>query len=445
MDTLRRDAIQPYSNTVSTPNIFSFSKDSNVFENAIAPAPWTVPSHASLFTGKYPSEHGVHKEPEGTLADEINNIRNGMTRLKKENIFFDLSSNGYTCYGISSNPYLSPYSGFDESFNIFNSIDFSGSSLKDEVQDIREKYGDLSVSNIRDMISRGGVSDLYRLFKYRQHLRNFQKKNNLPVVKGGQTIVKTLNNSSIKEPFALFINFMEMHEPYTNAEMNEGLFNPVASVPALHLYGIKPMATKRIQAIKRAYYNEAKVLDSFFGQILHFLKITNLYENSVIILTSDHGQALNERKFYGHGIFLYDEIIRIPLIMKLPGEKKVSISDGYQSLSDIRDFIVRCIDGGTPEDILTKDVVFSEESRRARILPQKYRGDFDNNTINASRKAVYKSGFKATVNGSAGTLEEFLKNGLPVKPDAYAGVLDDLLNELDIFKGNERFLIPNRR
>ena len=109
MDTLRRDAIQPYSNTVSTPNIFSFSKDSNVFENAIAPAPWTVPSHASLFTGMYPSEHGVHKEPEGTLADEINTIRNVMTRLRKENLFFNLSSQGYTCYGISSNPYLSPY------------------------------------------------------------------------------------------------------------------------------------------------------------------------------------------------------------------------------------------------------------------------------------------------------------------------------------------------
>ena len=206
MDTLRRDAIQPYSNTVSTPNIFSFSKDSNVFENAIAPAPWTVPSHASLFTGMYPSEHGVHKEPEGTLADEINTIRNVMTRLRKENLFFNLSSQGYTCYGISSNPYLSPYSGFDEGFNIFNIIDFLGSSYKDEVQDIREKYGDLSISKIGDMISKGAASDIYRLFKYRQHLRNFQKKNNLPVVKGGQTIVKTLNNSSIKEPFALFIS-----------------------------------------------------------------------------------------------------------------------------------------------------------------------------------------------------------------------------------------------
>ena len=227
--------------------------------------------------------------------------------------------------------------------------------------------------------------------------------------------------------------------------MSEGLFNPMASAPALHIYGIKPIKTKKIQAIRRAYYNEAKILDSFFGQIIHFLKIINLYENSLIILTSDHGQALDERNFYGHGIFLYDEIIKIPLIIKLPNEKKVSISDGFQSLSGIRGFILKCTEEQIPEDILTKDVVFSEESKRLRILPQKYTGNLDNNTINASRKAVYKNGFKATVNGSTGTLEEFLKNGLPVKPDTYASVLDDLLNELDIFKGNEKFLIPNSR
>ena len=67
------------------------------------------------------------------------------------------------------------------------------------------------------MINKGRVSDIYRVFRYRHHLKNFQKTNNLPGVKGGKTIVETLYNSSIKEPFALFLNFMEMHEPYTKA------------------------------------------------------------------------------------------------------------------------------------------------------------------------------------------------------------------------------------
>ena len=445
MDTLRKDAIQPYSNYVSTPNFLSFSKDSNVFEGAIAPAPWTVPSHVSLFTGLYPSEHGVHKEAEGTLADEINNIRTKLTRLKAKNIFTNLSSRGYTCYGLSSNPYLSPYSGFEEGFNIFNNIDFLGSSLKDEVKDIREKYGELSISEIKNMIRKGCFSDIYKIYRYRKHLKSFQKKNNLPTVKGGYTITETLNNSSIHEPFALFINFMEMHEPYIKSEMNEALFNPAASKPALHLYGIRSIKSKKMHSIKMAYYNEAKVLDTFFGRVVNLLKNRNLYSNSLIILTSDHGQALNERNFYGHGIYLYDEIIKIPLIIKFPDEKRIPISHGYQSLSDVKSFILKHTEEQVFDDTLTKDVVFSEEYKRSPMLSQKYTEKLNNNTLNASRKTVYKNGFKATVNGTTGTLEEFLKDGRPVKPDTHAAVLEDLLNELVIFKGNEKFLITNSR
>ena len=118
MDTLRRDAIQPYSNTVSTPNIFSFSKDSNVFGNAIAPAPWTVPSHASLFTGLYPSEHGIQLTEHLDLDTIIDFAKAKLVMSKRNNLAYTLRKYGYINYAITANPYLSPGSGFYEGISL---------------------------------------------------------------------------------------------------------------------------------------------------------------------------------------------------------------------------------------------------------------------------------------------------------------------------------------
>ena len=444
MDTLRRDAIQPYSNTVSTPNIFSFSKDSNVFENAIAPAPWTVPSHASLFTGLYPSEHGIQLTEQLDLDTIIDFAKAKLVMSKRDNLAYTLRKAGYMNYAITANPYLSPGSGFDEGFDVLTNIDFSAVGFKNEVEDIRKKYGELSFNKVLKIIRSGGIVDLYRLYSYYKKIYRTLIKNGMPSLKGGDSLVNIVNNSSLESPFFLFVNTMEMHEPYLKREFRQDMKNPIPPRPALDLHGIKPYRNITLKRIRAAYYKQAEVSDNLFGKIISRLKSNGLYDDSIIILTSDHGNALREKNYYGHGIYLYDEIVNIPLIIKFPKNIKIDIAKGYQTLVRLKDFIESAIGENIRSDTLSTPTVFSEEPRNRRLsLPNDFsETDFK---IHASHKAVYKSGFKATVNGSAGTLEEFLKNGLPVKPDAYAGVLDDLLNELDIFKGNERFLIPNRR
>ena len=101
LDSLRLDAFKKLDNE-------SLFKDFKRMEECIAPAPWTLPSHASLFTGMYPSEHGAHE------AKDIKSLDIERIKLKKETFISELGRLGYHTYAISANPYVHPIYGFNE-------------------------------------------------------------------------------------------------------------------------------------------------------------------------------------------------------------------------------------------------------------------------------------------------------------------------------------------
>ena len=110
MDTVRADHLTPYGyDRETTPGLADFATEATVFEEAVAPAPWTLPVHASLFTGMYPHQHG---------ADQENPYLDGATTLAET-----LSAAGYDTACYSSNAWITPYThltdGFDEQDNFF--------------------------------------------------------------------------------------------------------------------------------------------------------------------------------------------------------------------------------------------------------------------------------------------------------------------------------------
>ena len=95
-----------------------FFKDFTIYENCIATAPWTIPSHASIFTGKYPSEHGIHEDREHkTSSINLNDFF--PTKLEYGTIFQKLKEKGYTNYGISRNISIRPGTVFERGFDVF--------------------------------------------------------------------------------------------------------------------------------------------------------------------------------------------------------------------------------------------------------------------------------------------------------------------------------------
>ncbi len=114
-DTMRRDTLGAYGGTAPTPNFDSFCKEATVYPNCFSPSPWTIPSHISLFSGKHPSEHGVHETRERKVIDQV-----GMPEgVKGEMLAESLKEMGYQTVGFPANPMLTAKPGFDRGFDSF--------------------------------------------------------------------------------------------------------------------------------------------------------------------------------------------------------------------------------------------------------------------------------------------------------------------------------------
>lgn len=429
-DTLRKDVLGLYGGPAKTPFLNKLAKDSNVYDNAIAPSPWTYPSHVSLFTGLYPNEHGVHETDKVKLL----NITKFHQELKVERLAETMQKEGYNTYGISSNIMVSPISEFDIGFQSFLTLDpapkMSESKTFLEARELGASPGAIA----KELIKRGRLRDLLRYAKAWRKINHLNNALNYPLEKGSALTNDIITNSKIASKFFYFINYVEMHEPYKGYKPKETWDN---------FTGIKSISNNKAAYLKSQYVAEAEHLDSAIGQLVGVLKRKGLYKDTMLIITSDHGQAFNEHGYMYHNTYLYDEIIRIPMIIKYPNSKKFSKKKGYQSLTGIPKLIKEIKENGD-DSSFTKDAVFSEAYGDVTMLPGGYssRKEYVKNKYEKIRKAVYKDGFKLTVNGTDGNTEEFSENGKDLAPADKPQKFKELVEELEIFKGKEKFALP---
>ncbi|MCO6429797.1 MAG: sulfatase [Deltaproteobacteria bacterium] len=268
IDTLRSDRLGSYGSALElTPNIDRFSRDSAVFRTAIAQAPSTAASHGSIFTSLIPSAHGgsVSKKAPLSQAHPV------MAEILSEHGFRTASYNG--------GGQISSTFGFNRGFEIYESY----------------SEGDYE----------------------KEYLADRSK----PALKWLEAMTG--------RPSFLFLHSYEVHHPYAPAEefcddAIRSYAGPLPrSVDAKILRAINKTrmpATDGDRAYVEALYNaEVRSVDKAFGEFIDALKGMGRYENSLIILTSDHGEEFGEHKAIGwHSHTLYDELLKVPLIIKFP-------------------------------------------------------------------------------------------------------------------------------
>jgi hypothetical protein len=311
------------------------------FENCIAPASWTLPSHASLFTGLYPSRAGAH-ETKTIKSLDIERIR-----LRKGTVVDDLRSAGYSTYGISANPYIHPvygFTGFDEFVSESYFTDVLGSvvevseRLKPKVAKYRNIHGNdivkLSKAIMREdpglfmelAASAATLTPKAALSKMRAKLIE-----GWPIEKGGRNIINKVADMRLAEPFFLFANFMEAHDPYIGGKgMDMNWATPF----------LKEQPPASLVSKWQSLYRNASRRALRYGTELARDLIGRFGEDQIIMLTSDHGQAFNEHGFIGHGTVLFDEVVRVPLVVIAPKRMTRNAGRaGYQSLANVRRFV----------------------------------------------------------------------------------------------------------
>jgi membrane-anchored protein YejM (alkaline phosphatase superfamily) len=248
--------------------------------------------------------------------------------------------------------------------------------------------------------------------------------------KGGIKVIDRIRNFDLKEPFFLFMNLMEMHDPHDNISLKLNWSDS--------FFRNEKLSEDKVKIIRNSYFRAANKVDLILSELISILKKKELLDNSLLIITSDHGQSLMEKNdFFGHGTFLYDELVKVPLIIRLPFGKKIKIENGYQSTTQIKSFIDNTVNGINTFDSISTDFAFSESYGSLDNELSKHKNEKKYTEVLASvdvpRKAIYCNGFKLSLELKNNKIEEFTKNSLPVNFNDYRDIFDNLKEKIEIF------------
>jgi arylsulfatase A-like enzyme len=280
VDTLRADAISSYDgkNEVHTPNIDLLARDGVLFTNAFSPSSWTLPSVSSIMTGLSPLVH-VTTKTTSRLPDSLKTLAEYMLR------------DGYLTVAIGYNPLLLPEFNLSQGFIEY---DFFPRAIGRTMGPLLLKL--LSKRFFNPFMPYGSTGDLTRL------------------------AIGWLRSNRERD-FFLWIHYYDPHGPYTPpAEYIPRETPPPDTIALLSEGGVgrfsPPFELRKW--VKGLYRGEVRYVDENIGRVIGALKSLGLYDRSLIVLTSDHGEEFWEHGGVDHGRTLYNEVIRVPLIIKPP-------------------------------------------------------------------------------------------------------------------------------
>lgn len=260
LDTTRADRLGAYGyGGGATPNIDALADAGVVFEQCASVAPMTVPAHASLMTGTYPFSHGVRDNGRYVLSPKSRTLAEA------------LSASGWATGAQVGVFVLNRGTGLEQGFATYRD---TSDAMSDTVS--------VAESSPPVPISRREINELAA-----------------DVVADGAS---AWLRDHAEKPFFLFTHFFDPHAPYEPPEP----FRSQQAIPG------------RTPELNR-YLGEIAWVDSQVGRLLDELRELGLEDETLVVLTADHGEAFGEHREIGHSYFIYDTTIHVPLIVRLPG------------------------------------------------------------------------------------------------------------------------------
>ena len=308
IDTLRSDRLSSYGYTRPTsPEMDRLAAEGVLYEQAISASSWTLPSHASLFTGLYPRDHRTTSE--NTVLDD-----------SFETLAEQLQAAGYRTAGFSNNVWTNDESGLKQGFEAFEEMW--------HLQATRQS-GVMADDPKTDM---GGVATTEKILEW-------------------------VGKPSGK-PFFVFVNYYEPHLPYRPTRPFGKEFLPKGTRPheiqrlrsfySPREYGYildvpwMKVSDRDIEILGDLYDGEISYIDHILGDLRKGLEEAGQWQDTLVVVTSDHGEHLGENHMLSHKLSVYDPLLRVPLILYGPGrlptarriQGQVQVHDVFGSLLD---------------------------------------------------------------------------------------------------------------
>lgn len=323
LDTARAKDV--YKNP-SLATLSGIARHATSYTRAVAPAPWTAPTHAALFTDRKVSD--IKQVSQNFLQNGTYKIDPWMVKTKflgddARTISHKLSMQGYESILLSNNPFVTSFTnlamGFDKVRDVW---------LKSNV-----KYNRSLAKKLSFIIENGASSRIAMMYasyamtrllpkdqldwlylKLRRRLYNgVAKADGTHRLDRGAVDTNLLLKNYLTydynyKPQFIFINYMEAHENYPIRH------EETVQDKWLYLSGVEEMSESRMKDLHDAYLRRLKYLDSAIGRTVSILKDKGLLEDATIVFTSDHGQFFGEHRLLYHALPPYEEVANVPLM-----------------------------------------------------------------------------------------------------------------------------------
>jgi len=273
VDTLRADHLGSYGyDRATSPNIDALAADSIRYTAAFSHAPWTTPSVASLLTSQYPKTLGIAKV-QSRLADDVTLLPEVLGRA------------GYATAAFVSHTFVSRKWGFAQGFDVFDE-----SNVKDHLATTSPGISDAAIAWLE---ARQPDRPVFLLLHYFDPHFCYVEQPGFPF--GGRP-------------------------PEYTGPVVSGMFPGLIKNP-------ERFGQDDADEMRRLYDSEIALTDLAIGRVLDFLKSKGSYETTAIILTADHGEEFLDHGALDHGKTLYNELLHVPLLLKLPGARPATVAE----------------------------------------------------------------------------------------------------------------------
>lgn len=307
MDTAR------YDECFGSPDLHHMSnlcENGTKFTSAFSAAPWTLPSHASLFSGQYPSKHGSN-----ATAKRYN--------PETPSVVEAFNEASYETVGISNNTWISGEFGFDRGFEEFCKNWQYVQTDSDPVKVAREYEGLQRWTKLARYIFDGNpiynsLNAFYAFFQHNHGTDDGAKRTN-------EWVDQWLADRDRSNPFFLFINYFEPHLKYKPPReyAEEFLPSDVTFKEAIqveqdafrYIAGDLELTSRDFEILRALYRGELAYVDERLGELKSHLKQADEWDDTVFVVVGDHGENIGDHGLMDHQYCLYDTLIHVPLVI----------------------------------------------------------------------------------------------------------------------------------
>jgi len=332
MDTTRADHMSTYGYERETsPNLTALAADGLNFTQARSPAQWTVPGHASMLTGMYPSRHGAHYVGGWTSGPAIYGRRRVFPLGDDKTTLAEvLRERGWATGGFVAN-FANLFRGFGMAQGFQHYEDHPGLLLR-------------PIPHVVGFMQQFAPAFMKKPFRSAQEIN--------------AAVLSWMDGVPAGRPAFVFMNYLEPHHwiaaaPYDlwardlpNAARlaRKGLFTH--AVPA-------NLSKEERDFVTANYDGQILAMDAALGELVAELKRRGRYDNALIVVTADHGELLGEHDIVGHGgRMMYEGLLRVPMVVKMPGKDGAkAVIDNPVQLVDILPTVLQAIGAPLPTGV----------------------------------------------------------------------------------------------